>query len=135
MLKKPLFIEMFILSVIVGVFHYVATAYHLYWFIREFDSLVHFIAGVAISLFFLWLYFYSCFFNPPKRNLTKFLIISILGAIFVAVFWEIFELLLGETLIQKTEYAYDTSLDLIMVFLGAMAGCFYGYLKEYNAKF
>lgn len=121
---------MFILLVIVWVLNYVAGIYHLYWSVYEFDSLVHFLAGASVSLFFLWFYFYSGFFNSQKKNLTKFLLISILGAMFIAVSWEIFELLLGEALVQKSEYAYDTSLDLIMVFLGTMVGCFYAYLKN-----
>ncbi|MEK7117042.1 MAG: hypothetical protein AAB837_02670 [Patescibacteria group bacterium] len=132
MLKKPLFIEMFVLLIIVGTLHLIANIFHLYWSVYEFDSLVHFIAGAALSLSFLWLYFYSGFFNSQKRNLTKFLIISILGAIFIVVSREIFELLLGEALIQKSEYLYDTSLDLIMSFLGAIAGSFYAHLKEIN---
>ncbi len=123
---------MFVLLIIVGTLHLIANIFHLYWSVYEFDSLVHFIAGAALSLSFLWLYFYSGFFNSQKRNLTKFLIISILGAIFIVVSREIFELLLGEALIQKSEYLYDTSLDLIMSFLGAIAGSFYAHLKEIN---
>ena len=54
---------------------------------------------------------------------------------FVAVSWEVFPFILGEALLQKVTYPYDTMMDLIMDFLGAVVGCFYGYLKEHNAKF
>lgn len=134
MFKKPLFIEMFVLVVIVGGLNYIATIHHLYWSAYEFDSLMHFLGGTMVSIIFLWLYFNSGFFNPQKRTLNKFLIVSILGAIFISVSWEIYELLLGEAMIKKSEYSYDTTMDLIMDFLGTLAGCFYAYLKEQNAK-
>jgi hypothetical protein len=134
MLKKPLFLETFLLLVTVGILNYIAVIYHLYWAVGEFDSVVHFFGGASISSFFLWFYFYSGFFNPQKRDLYKFLVIAILGAMTVAVFWEIFELMLGEASIKKSEYPFDTSLDLIMDFLGALGTCFYGYLKEIKWK-
>lgn len=134
MLKKPLFWEMFFLLAVVGVLNYIATVNHLYWFVYEFDSAVHFLSGATLSAFFLWLYFFSGFFNPPNRDLKKFFFVSVLGVVLVAVSWEVYELFLGEAAVQKAEYAYDTSLDLIMDFLGAMAFCFYGYLKEVESK-
>ncbi len=115
---------------ITGTLHLIATIFHFYWYIYELDNVIHFLGGAAISAFFLWLYFFSDFFNPPQKSLAKFLIVSILGAMFVAVSWEIFELFLGEAMIQKTEYLYDTMMDLTMDFLGAVALCFYGYLKN-----
>lgn len=121
---------MFILLVIVWALNYVAGVYHLYWSVYEFDSLVHFLAGTSISLFFLWLYFYSGFFNPQEKKITKFFVISIFSTMFVAVSWEFFEFILGEALLQKATYPYDTMMDLIMGFLGAIAGCFYGFLKN-----
>lgn len=130
MLKKPLFWEMFVLLAIVGILNYIATIYHLYWATSEFDSVVHFFGGTAISTFFLWLYFFSGFFNPQKRSLGKFLLVSILGSMFVAISWEVYELILGEAKMQKTEYPYDTTLDLIMDLLGILGAFFYGYMKE-----
>lgn len=131
--KKPLFWETFGLLMLVGVLNYFATRYHLYWSVYEFDSLVHFLGGATLSVFFLWLYFFSGFFNPAKRSLTRFLLISIVGAMFVAVCWEIYELLLGEAAMNKAAYPYDTSMDIIMDTLGMVAACFYGYLKEHAA--
>jgi len=134
MLKKPLFIETFILLVIVGVLDRIANIYHLYWSVNEFDSVVHFLGGATLSAFFLWLYFFSGYFNPAKRDLKTFLLVSIFGAMFVAVSWEIYEIFLGEAVMNKAEYPFDTMLDIIMDLLGILAVCFYGYLKEHNAK-
>ncbi len=133
MLKKPLFLEMLILFAVVAGLHIVANIYHLYWSIYEFDSVVHFFAGAAISLFFLWFYFFSDFFSPPKRNLTNFLLVSLIGAMFVGFSWEIYELIFRQTMVSKIDYPYDTMMDLIMDLLGAVAACFYGYLKQHES--
>jgi len=125
---------MFFLLAIVGVLHYVATANYLYWSTNEFDSLVHFLGGSTLSVFFLWLYFFSGFFNPQNRNLARFLIISILGSMFVAVSWEIFELFLGEAEINKVGYPFDTTMDLIMDLLGILAACLYSFIRELGIR-
>ncbi|MEK7635166.1 MAG: hypothetical protein AAB446_01910 [Patescibacteria group bacterium] len=134
MFKKPLFLEALIFFAIVAGLHLVATVNHFYWSIYEFDSMVHFLAGTALALFFSWFYFFSGFFDPQKRNLRKFLLISILGAMLVGVFWETYEIIFKQTMVSKIDYPYDLTMDLIMDFLGALAGCFYAYIKEYNRQ-
>jgi hypothetical protein len=132
-LKQSLFWEMFIMLAVTGILNYVAVLYHLYWTLGEFDSVVHFCGGTAISFFFLWFYFYSGFFKPVKKNLLRFLTISILGTMFVSVSWEVYELILGEAVMQKSAYPFDTALDLTMDFLGTVAACFYAYLRNYES--
>ena len=124
---------MFIFLVITGTLNYIATIYNLYWSLKEFDSVVHFCGGVFVSLFFLWFYFYSGFFKPVKKNLARFLTISILGTMFISISWEVYELILGEAMMQKSAYPFDTTLDLIMDFLGASAACLYAYLRNYES--
>jgi hypothetical protein len=132
MLKKPLFLEMLLLFAIVVVLDGLARVYHLYWSVYEFDSSVHFVAGAALALFFSWFYFFSEFFDSKKRSLKKFLLIAILGAMFVGVSWEAYEIIFKQTMVSKLDYPYDTTMDLLMDLLGAIAGCFYAYIKEYN---
>ncbi len=134
MFKKPLFLEMFVLLILVGGLNYLATFYHLYWTINEFDSAVHFLGGAALSAFFLWVYFFSGFFNPQNRNLRMFLAVAIVGSLVVAIAWEAYELILGEAVLQKAAYAYDTTLDFIMDTLGMVAVAFYGYIREIEFK-
>jgi len=110
--------------------NFIATVYHLYWSIYEFDSAVHFLGGMGASLFFLWFYFFSGAFSPQKRSLPKFLLISILGTMAISFSWEIYELVFKKTMVRKIDYPYDTAMDLIMTFFGAITACFYGYLKE-----
>ena len=134
MSKKPLFWEMFVFVLCMGVLNAVALYFFLYWKINEFDSLVHFVAGMAVSTTLLWLYFYSPFFNPTKRNMKDFIFVSIFGIIVVGFIWEIFELQSGITSIMDPEYYFDTMLDIIMDTLGALAGCMYGYFREIKLK-
>lgn len=133
-MKKPLIWETIVLLLTVWALNYTANLYHLYWSIYEFDSLVHFVGGAALSAFFIWAYFFSGFFDPQKRSLKNFLLVAFLGAMSVALIWEIYEIFMGEVAVSGAEYPYDTMMDLIMDFLGAVAFCFYGYIKEYNQK-
>lgn len=134
MFKKPLFIDAIVVFIILGVLHYFANTYHLYWTIKEFDSIVHFIGGAALSLFFCWFYFFSDFFEPKNRTLVFFACVSVLGALYFGLIWEMYELVFGNTMVQKVDYPFDLFMDLIMDFLGAAAGCLYCYIKEYNRK-
>ena len=129
MLKKPLFWETIIFFAIAVALHIVATVFHLYWSIYEFDSLTHFFFGAALAFLFLWFYFFSGFFGAPPKNFARFLLISFFGAISVALLWESYELIFKQTMVQKADYPYDTMMDLIMDFLGAVAACLYGYFK------
>ena len=115
---------------VVGVLNYFANIHNWYWSVRELDSLVHFLAGLSWGLVFLWFYFFSGFFAPEKRNLTQFLILALVGTLFVAVSWEIHELLLGEVVFNKLQYPFDTTLDFAMDFLGAIVASLYSYMKE-----
>lgn len=116
------------------VLHIVAGIYHLYWSIYEFDSAVHFLGGASLSLFFLWLYFFSEYFHPRDRSISKFLLVSVLGAMFVGVSWEIYELIFKQTMVQKADYDYDLMIDLTMDLLGAVTSSFYAYIREYNKE-
>jgi len=116
--------------VIAGSLHFFATKFHLYWSIYEFDSAVHFFSGAALSFLFLWFYFSSGFFNPSSKSLMKFLLVSIFGAMFIAVGWEIYELIFKQTMVQKADYPYDLIMDLMMDLLGIIAACFYAYMGK-----
>lgn len=135
MIRKPLFKELFYTLFIVAVLNIIAIKFYLYWSIKEFDSLVHFLGGAWVSLVFIWLFFYSNLFAPKNRSLKNFVVVSILGIVFIGILWEMFELLVGSTDVNDLEYPFDTSLDIVMDILGALSACFYSYLKEMNISF
>jgi hypothetical protein len=53
-----------------------------------------------------------------------------LGVMFAGVLWESYELVFKQTMVQKADYSYDLFMDLLMDFLGAIAGSLYAYCKE-----
>src|SRR3989344_6088268 len=134
MFKKTLFWEALFFCAVVGVLNYFANIHNWYWSVRELDSLVHFLAGLSWGLLFLWFYFFSGFFLPQKRSFFQFLILALVGILFIAVSCEIYELLLGEAVFNKLQYPFDTTLDFIMDFLGALVACLYGYLREMKSE-
>lgn len=134
MISKPLFREVFYLLFVVAVLNLLAIKFYLYWTVSEFDSLVHFLGGAFVGMLFLWLYFYSGIFDPQKRDLKNFVVISILSVILVGVLWEVFELIIGATNVNDLEYYFDTALDIVMDILGSLLSCFYAYIKEINIK-
>ncbi len=133
MLRQKLFKEFFFLSAIVGSLNLWALQSDLYWKYNWFDSMMHFLGGALVGSFFLWVYFFSGFFAPEKRNFRHFILIALLGVALVGFSWEIYELVLGEAKLQKDQYLFDTTLDLIMDTLGALAICLFGYAREISS--
>lgn len=129
-MRKPLFTEWFVLAVVVLLLHAIATYYHLYWSIYEFDSIVHFLAGAGLAMFFIWLYYFSGFFKPREKKLRNFFTVAFWGSVFVSVCWEIYEIIFQQTMVQKTDYPYDLFMDLLMDLLGCVVGIFYAYLSK-----
>jgi hypothetical protein len=128
MLEKPLFKEALWLLIIIFVINKIGLFYGLYLPrspIPEFDLLPHFLAGICLTLGFLWFYFYSGFFEPANRRRRNFIMISVLAVIFIGVSWEIFELITGVVSVSGLDYYHDTTLDLVFDFLGGVAACIY----------
>lgn len=130
MFKTRIFGEMFSLVSLTVFLNYIANYFHLYWSVYWFDKLLHFLGGAGAAGFFIWLYFFSNFFGPRKRNLKDFFIISVLGGLMVSFVWEVYEIYFGKVFIKNSGYIYDTTIDVLMGFLGSIAFCFYGYFYE-----
>jgi hypothetical protein len=105
--------------VVVASLNYIAGIFYYYWTINWFDSLVHFLAGIAMGLFSIWIYFQSGIFKRSIPEKREAVIASIIFVIVVGVGWEFFEYTNGLT--QSTEsYSLDTMHDLISDILGAL---------------
>lgn len=134
MFKRPLFKEFVSLSALLTILHLLAVNFSFYWSITEFDSLVHFIGGLLVSTLFLWFYFHSGIFMPETRKIVQHFLIAMLGTLFISVAWEIFEVVEGIAVLSWSEYASDTSLDLVMDLLGAAVACLYAYNLELKER-
>lgn len=75
-----------------------------YWHYPWFDTLMHFIGGLTVATFGIALL--------AKRRAFVF----IAGMLLIAVGWELFELAIHAE--REANFAFDTSLDLLMDALG-----------------
>ena len=128
-LGKPLIKELVAIALLVLCLHVVAVYFYLYWSIDEFDSVMHFLGGALVALFFVYLYFVSGAFVPKRKGVANYILISLLGLVFVGVSWEIYELLYGLTYVTWADYASDTALDFVMDTLGGVSAALYGYIR------
>ncbi|MBI5134321.1 MAG: hypothetical protein HZA81_02980 [Candidatus Taylorbacteria bacterium] len=104
--------------VLVAALHWVASYKGLYWTLGWYDVMMHFLGGVWTALFLLWV---------SRTNLGAWLFSLttlrslVVGVIAVGVAWELYEIAFGFTFVTDSEYPLDTSIDLVMDTLGAIA--------------
>ena len=89
--------------------HQVALTNHLYWHNQSIDMLAHALGGAAAGTLLIGLF--------PARRRLLFLGASVI--IFAA--WELFESAVGLSEIRAINYVLDTSRDVLMDTLGAVA--------------
>lgn len=98
-----LLIALLFAAVLAGLQHW-ALANYLYWYYPWFDTMMHFLGGVAVATFGIALL-------DSRRALV------FLGAMFgIAVGWELFELAINAE--REANFIFDTSLDLLMDAVG-----------------
>lgn len=98
-----LFSALILASTLALLQHY-ALANLLYWYYPWFDTMMHFLGGLALASFGVALL--------AKRRALIFLF-AMFG---IAVGWELFELLINAE--REANFVFDTSLDLLMDALG-----------------
>lgn len=110
----------------VMIVHAFALVTHLYYFFPPFDIPMHFFGGFAMGLLALAIFSYLHQGLPPEHHPKwyKYLFVTSF-AVLVAVFWEVHEYLLDQTIIVWMNWSQtqpsmgDTMLDLV---LGAFGG-------------
>lgn len=106
-----------------------AAAFYFYWDVSWFDTMMHFLGGFALGLFFIWLIYAR---RKVRPSLKQSLFTATAMVLLVGVGWEVFEYANGLT--QSTEvYRSDVRNDLIADIAGAfLAGCLARWQKFYN---
>ena len=84
-----------------------AIADFLYWRFVWFDTVMHFLGGLAIGLSLVAL--------MTNRFRPIWFLVLMAG---VAIGWEVFEVAIGVT--REANYVFDTALDLLMDTLGSL---------------
>ncbi len=138
MLKQKLFLEQFILIIIIAVLHFLALQFYLYWTFWWLDILMHFLGGLWVGLTALWFFFFSGYMhkNVNLVRSTKIFLITIASVIVVGVLWEVWELWADLVFVNEAGYFLDTSLDMVMDTLGGIVAFIYAkkHLKNKNEQ-
>jgi hypothetical protein len=105
------FLPSFLLLTVVAILHWIASGEGYYWTVEWYDFMMHFLGGVWVALFGLWVSHttYGAKLRPfaSARNLILF-------TLFVGVAWELFEIFAGFSNTAIAGYRADTIYDLIM---------------------
>ena len=132
-MKNKLLLYTFFSIVFVGVTHFFATLFYLYWTVWWFDNITHFFGGLAMG--FLTFLIVKIIYprikssSPLKLVIAVFVMVMIIG-----VSWEIFEWYFGIALPGTTGERYwaDTTLDLVADAFGAITSALIIYKKKLN---
>ena len=111
--RTLLFLQFYLIAG-VGVLHIVGSAFYLYWLFWWYDVVVHALGSMWAALAVNWVY--ALFGKTPRWAHVLFVVILIGAA------WEVFEYVVGIS--RRPDFAYDTSTDLLVDVLGALAGFF-----------
>ena len=122
-LRKPLFKEIILLSVLVALLHYTALVYFLYWNIEWFDIIMHFLGGSVIGLIALFTYYTSGYVKFPKEHFATVFAMTIGTVLVVGLLWELWELFMGFSNVFEDQT--DTVIDIIMDTLGGITAVYY----------
>ncbi len=132
-LKKPLFLFLFFIVLVIGILHQIAIRYYLYWTLDWFDILMHFLGGFWIAFATVWTIIFSDYFRFfQNKNFRFFILASFLSAFVIGIFWEIFEYTYDITF-WADGYVFDTVKDLVMDSLGGIVASLFLY-KVYKKR-
>ena len=107
-MRFRLLIAALIFATALAVLERFAVADFLYWHYVWFDTIMHFLGGLAIGTFVAALLTH---FRPVRY---------VLGVALLSVGWEVFEFYFAHTVHARNFY-FDTSVDLLMDALGGIA--------------
>ncbi len=106
------------LIILVAGLHIVAMRYNLYFSVWWLDLPVHFLGGAWAGLF--GIFYYQIIKKSPLLGPKSIWRVGCITAIFLGVFWELYEYSAGLIFTTKGSYGLDTTLDLLMDTFGGI---------------
>jgi hypothetical protein len=91
---RLLFVSFFLVALL-GMLHSVASYFYWYWTLPWFDNLAHFLGGLSLGFFFLWVWFASGMFGKATPSKREAFAASLIFVIVVGIGWEFFEYVYG----------------------------------------
>ena len=120
---RALILAQLIIATALSILQILGVEHYLYWRFVWLDTLAHTLAGISIGLFI----FSLRLFLRQAPNIAW----GIAGAIVIGVAWEVFEVVTGMP--REANWAFDTSIDLLMdVFGGALGGFLARFLANHS---
>lgn len=121
MVRSPILVTYLLSSVvIIGIAHYVALKYTLYFEFPWLDIPMHLLGGAIIALIFLLLHVYI-----PQLSRYSGFFPALMFVLLVGLLWELFEIYIGIPLIEGN-FELDMIADLINDLIGGAMGYFVG---------
>lgn len=115
----------FSLILALGVLHFSAIVFYFYWTMWWFDTLMHFLGGLSLGVFLIWVFHVSGMFGQRAPNRRQAFLTSLVSIAIIGVGWEIFEYVAGISTAEQN-YALDTATDLVADMAGALLASFLG---------
>lgn len=104
---------------VIALLHAIAVLFYIYWTFWWYDVPMHFMGGFWVGLVALW--FRERLGFVQRLYTDKRLVAgTVAAAVFVGALWEIWERLMGHSY-SVEGYGLDTSVDMVMDILGAVA--------------
>lgn len=132
MQNRYLLLLSFSLVFVLGILHHVASVFYFYWTLWWFDYLMHFLGGLSLGLFSIWVAHVSGIFGRSVPNLTRLFFTCFLPVLFIGVAWEVFEYAYGLTQATEDTYALDVAHDLIADMVGALLAMWVGSRRVFH---
>lgn len=120
--RERVLYALFILLTGITVLHFTGIDRFWYWTYWWFDLATHFLFGLWVGLFVLWIIFLSRYFRDISFGHARACALALVVIGIIGVLWEVFEVWAGIPI--REGYALDTALDLLM----DLSGAFVGYL-------
>jgi len=120
--SKKFLIRLLLLIFFIFLLDYLAMQFYWYSSIWYLDMLIHFLGGLWLGLALVWLF-------RIKEISFKSIFYLILGVLLIGVLWEIFEIIIDETITGNSFNILDTISDILFDLAGGSLALLY-FLKK-----
>ena len=116
--RKNIFKQLAFLILFIFAVNFFANKFYWYYSVRYLDMIMHFLGGFWVGLVFLWLFYLE---NLSVRLVFKI----ILGVLLIGILWEVFEILVNNSIAQNPFNVLDTLSDLLFDLFGGLCAILY----------
>lgn len=130
LIKRPLVLEIIILSIFMAVSHWVFSIYNFYYLIPKLDILMHFLGGLLVGLIVLCLLFVRKLFGFAHTHHGVVISTTLVSVLMVGLAWELFEFMFNISIVNID--TLDTIEDIVMDIIGGLVAIWWYYTMIWN---